>query len=87
MIPLDSWRLRVLESLCGSDYFIGVPERVSIMTRSTSFALSVATIAMFLGCLAGSASSATPPQQCQSKWVAAGNNGAKADRYYRPNCQ
>ena len=25
--------------------------------------------------------------QCQSKWVEAGNNGAKADRYVQPNCQ
>lgn len=24
--------------------------------------------------------------QCPSKWVAAGNNGAKADRYYQPHC-
>jgi hypothetical protein len=24
--------------------------------------------------------------QCPSKWVAAGNNGAKADRFYRPIC-
>jgi hypothetical protein len=26
------------------------------------------------------------PSACQSKWVAAGNNGAKADRYFRVSC-
>jgi len=27
------------------------------------------------------------PPTCESKWVAAGNNGAKADRYFRASCQ
>ena len=26
-------------------------------------------------------------QACPSKWVAAGNNGAKADRYFQVSCQ
>jgi len=26
------------------------------------------------------------PQACPSKWVAAGNNGAKADRYFQVSC-
>lgn len=30
--------------------------------------------------------SASNPTACQSKWVAAGNNGAKADRYYQISC-
>lgn len=28
----------------------------------------------------------TDPQVCQSKWIAAGNNGAKAGRYYQVSC-
>jgi len=35
---------------------------------------------------AGDATTAPKTTQCASKWVAAGNNGAKADRYYRPSC-
>jgi hypothetical protein len=26
-------------------------------------------------------------QACPSKWIAAGNNGAKADRYFQVSCQ
>jgi hypothetical protein len=29
----------------------------------------------------------TDPPACPSKWVAAGNNGAKADRYFQVSCQ
>ena len=40
---------------------------------------------------AGNVQAADAPQPakapvCQPKWIAAGNNGAKADRYYRPVC-
>jgi hypothetical protein len=29
----------------------------------------------------------TVSKACPSKWVAAGNNGAKADRYFQVSCQ
>lgn len=28
----------------------------------------------------------TDPPVCESKWIAAGNNGAKADRYFKVSC-
>jgi hypothetical protein len=51
-------------------------------------ALPMTIVAALLlpGCASATASNAAS-SQCQSKWVAAGNNGAKADRYYQPNCQ
>jgi len=59
------------------------------MTQRTSFALTVAAAAailLLLGCATGPTSN-TVASQCQSKWVDAGNNGAKADRYYQSGCQ
>jgi hypothetical protein len=35
---------------------------------------------------AASQSNPFDPSACPSKWVAAGNNGAKADRYFQPGC-
>jgi hypothetical protein len=59
------------------------------MTQRTSFTLTVAAAAailLLLGCATGPASN-TVASQCQSKWVDAGNNGAKADRNYHSDCQ
>ena len=52
--------------------------RISLAAAATAFILA--------GC-ASSNESGLSANGCQSKWVAAGNNGAKADRYYQPNCQ
>ena len=65
------------------------------MTQRTSFTLTVAAAAailLLLGCATGPPSNAVTSQnavasQCQSKWVDAGNNGAKADRNYHSDCQ
>lgn len=61
---------------------------------STSFRVSLIALTASALLVAGSAVSQAddlkapraPQTQCPSKWVAAGNNGAKADRYYRPHC-
>jgi starvation-inducible outer membrane lipoprotein len=48
-----------------------------------------ALAALVAGLLLLSACETTPAAlnaQCPSKWVAAGDNGAKADRYAQPNC-
>jgi uncharacterized lipoprotein YajG len=64
-----------------------MPKWLSIMTQSIFFrSLAVAAILLLTGCATGPASNAVA-SQCPSKSVAAGNNGAKADRYYQTDCQ
>lgn len=60
----------------------------SAVKSSLSSACALALASFLWGCgTAGAADTTTASAQCSSKWVAAGNNGAKADRYYRPHCE
>lgn len=62
-----------------------------VVMKTSFLKLSIATLTGVLLLTACASSEEVKPAAsataCPSKWVAAGNNGAKADRYYKPDCQ
>jgi hypothetical protein len=51
-----------------------------------SLPLLIAGLLLVSGCATPQGGSQQMAAACASKWIAAGNNGAKADRYVQTSC-